>query len=44
MGLEEKHTNELEKNRSALEKKLPQQYKSSAELLNLRKIQENLAK
>ena len=34
----------LEKNRQDLEAKLPNQYKQSAELLNLRKIQANLAK
>lgn len=35
---------ELEKNRQDLEAKLPNQYKQSAELLNLRKIQANLAR
>jgi len=42
--LEEKHVRELEENRANLEKKLPLDFKHSAELLNLKKIQANLAK
>ena len=43
-ALEEKHINDLTVNRQTLEEKLSQTFKSSAELLNLRKIQANLAK
>lgn len=43
-ALEEKHINDLTVNRQTLEEKLSQMFKSSAELLNLRKIQANLAK
>ena len=43
-NLEERHVHELEENRSNLEQKLPMTFKFSAELLNLRKIQDNLAK
>ena len=42
--LEEKHAKQLEENRSKLEEGLPLTFKFSAELLNLRKIQTNLAK
>ena len=42
--LEEKHTQDIQVNRQTLEEKLSQQFKSSAELLNLRKIEANLAK
>ena len=43
-ALEEKHIKELEENRSRLEQGLPPQPKDSAELLNMRKIQQQLAK
>lgn len=42
--LEAKHTKELEENRFKLEQQLPLDFKRSVELLNLRKIQVNLAK
>ena len=44
IALENRHTHELEENRKSLEEKLPLTFKFSAELLNLRKIQQNLAK
>jgi len=43
-NLENKHNNELEQNRANLEQKLSTSFKQSAELLNLRKIQKDLAK
>jgi len=43
-NLENKHNNELEQNRANLEQKLSTTFKQSAELLNLRKIQKDLAK
>ena len=43
-GLEEKHVRELEENRAKLEQGLPTIPKDSAELLNMKKIQEQLAK
>ncbi len=43
-ALEEKHVRELEENRQTLENKLPLTFKNSAELLNLKKIQIQLAK
>lgn len=43
-GLEEKHVRELEENRSKLEQQLPTIPKASAELLNMKKIQDQLAK
>jgi len=42
--MEKKHVSELEENRAKLEQTLPTQPKASAELLNNRKIQEQLAK
>ena len=42
--LEEKHVHELEENRQMLDQNLPTQPKASAELLNLKKIEEQLAK
>jgi hypothetical protein len=39
-GLEEKHVRELEENRSKLEQQLPTIPKASAELLNMKKIQD----
>ena len=44
MGLEEKHVRELEENRQKLDQTLPPNPKDSAELLNMRKIQQQLAK
>ena len=44
LGLEEKHVRELEENRQRLEQTLPPNPKDSAELLNMRKIQKQLAK
>ena len=43
-NLEEKHIRELEDNRQRLEETLPMNFKYSAELLNLQKIQQQLAK
>lgn len=43
-ALEDKHIHELEQNRQMLEEKLPLTFKLSAELLNLRQIQQNLAR
>mmetsp|Transcript_23122 Transcript_23122/g.17539 ORF Transcript_23122/g.17539 Transcript_23122/m.17539 type:complete len:151 (+) Transcript_23122:215-667(+) len=42
--LEEKHVHELEENRAKLEQSLPTLPKASAELLNNKKIQEQLAR
>lgn len=42
--LEDRHVKELEMNRQDLENKLPMTFKHSAELLNMKKIQINLAK
>ncbi len=42
--MEEVHTKQLEDNRAMLEEKLPQQPKASPELLNLRRICDQLAK
>lgn len=44
IALENKHTKQLEENRDNLENTLPMTFKLSAELLNLKKIQANLAK
>ena len=43
-NLEEKHVRELEDNRAKLEQTLPTIPKASAELLNAKKIQEQLAR
>ncbi len=43
-GLEERHVKQLEENRHVLEEKLSMVPKASAELLNFRRIQANLAK
>lgn len=43
-GLEERHIHELEANRQELEQKLPLTFKQSAELLNLRQIEQQLAR
>ena len=43
-GLEDKHVRDIEDNRRELEAKFSVVIKASAELLNMRKIQENLAK
>jgi hypothetical protein len=43
-ALEEKQIKEIEENRQVQEEKLSTKYKPSPELLNLRKIQANLAK
>ena len=43
-GLEERHIHELEENRQNLDQTLPTVPKQSAELLNLEKIEEQLAK
>jgi hypothetical protein len=42
--LTERHNKELEENRQALEEKVSPVFKQSAELLNLRKIQDQLVK
>ena len=42
--LEEKHQKELEENRQQLEVKIPMVFKASSELLNLKKILEQLAR
>jgi hypothetical protein len=42
--LEGRHVKQLEENRQQLEQKLPMTFKHSAELLNLQKIQVNLAR
>jgi len=44
LAMEEKHTQDLEHNRQNLESTLPAKYKQSTELLNLRKIQDQMAK
>lgn len=44
LDLENKHTKALEENRFTLENDLPTTFKFSSELLNLRRIQQNLAK
>lgn len=44
LNTENEHTKQLEENRTQLEQSLPMNFKFSAELLNLRKIQTNLAK
>lgn len=44
LELENRHTKALEENRFTLEQSLPQEFKRSTELLNMRKIQQNLAK
>lgn len=43
-SLEALHTQQLGENRETLEETLPLTFKFSAELLNMRKIQTNLAK
>lgn len=43
LALEEKHSADLARNRSALEEKLPGRFKKSAELLNLSTIRERLS-
>ena len=43
-GLEEKHGQDLQEYQQELENTIPNNFKPSAELLNLRKIQFNLAK
>ena len=43
-AMEERHIRELEDHSAELEKTLPNIFKPSAELLNMRKIQLNLAK
>lgn len=43
-ALEDKHVRELEENRQKLEQTLPLTFKHSAELLNLQKIQQQLAR
>ena len=43
-SMEERHVKELEDNRADLEQRLPIKYKPSSEILNLQKIQDNLAK
>lgn len=42
--LEERHISQLDKHRDEMEKKLSTKFKPSPELLNLRRIQLNLAK
>lgn len=42
--LEAKHNTDLEENRAILEQKIPQVYKQSSELLNLKKIQDGLVR
>ena len=42
--LEDRHTQELQRNRQELEEKLPLTFKFSAELLNQQRIQASLAK
>lgn len=39
-----RHTQQLQENRTQMEENLPLTFKFSAELLNMRKIQTNLAK
>ena len=43
-GLEERHVKELEENRAQLEQSLPMNFKHSAELLNLKQIELQLAR
>lgn len=43
-ALEDKHIRELEENRQMLEQSLPLTFKHSAELLNMQKIEQQLAK
>jgi predicted nuclease with TOPRIM domain len=43
-ALEDRHIRDLEENRQKLEQKLPLTFKLSAELLNLKQIQGNLAR
>lgn len=43
-ALEERHVRDLEENRQVLEQRLPLTFKQSAELLNLKQIQQQLAK
>ena len=42
--LEERHQKELEENRQVLEQRIPVVFKPSSELLNLKKIQDQLAR
>lgn len=42
--MKEKHTKELEEYRKTLEEGIPVKCKDSSEVLNLRKIEENMAK
>ena len=42
--LQEKHTKEIEENRALLDQRIPVAYKASSELLNLKKIQDQLAR
>ena len=42
--MEAKHNTDLEENRAILEQKIPQVYKQSSELLNLKKIQDGLVR
>lgn len=42
--LEERHTKELEENRAVLEQKVPVVFKPSSEMLNLKKIVDQLAR
>ena len=42
--MEERHVRELEENRQQLEQTLPMTFKHSAELLNLKQIQQQLAR
>jgi len=42
--LEERHLKELEENRQVLEQRIPLNFKASSELLNLKKIQDGLAR
>lgn len=43
-GLEERHNKELEENRAVLEQKVPMVFKASSEMLNLKKIQDQLVR
>ena len=43
-ALEDRHIHDLEENRQMLEQKLPLTFKQSAELLNLKQIQQQLAR
>lgn len=42
--MEDFHTKQLEENRAVLEERLPQNPKDSSELLNLKRIQDQLAR